>query len=1006
MRPGMTLAAPRIAKARAAGLLAAALVLSSCGFGGKAEPGKAAPLPSEVAAIRQKGDSALSMDLGFGKMDTGLVHSQVASDLYLATLDNFLMVAPDDPKANDVLLWKANHFYNQGEFAKSLDLFNLLIKRNPVEAIRSEALQMSAQANAQLGRYEEAEKVYRDMVSGDDEAARKEARDRLAQAIYLQAEKAEREMRLQHASDIYARVAREFPTVEIAPVALFNAGVMQEKQKKWGDAIKLYGAFFDAFYESKLLPKVLFREAKCREMDGQWQSAGSKYLNLAKAYPDAPEAEPALYNAGFAFANGKLPDSAARAFEGYAGRFPQNAESPNLLFRSVEIYGELRNWDKVVELQSLFTRRYASDRNRVIQALCLGGTAAWKRGRFAEATQLMRQATQEFAAVKSQDPSVRFYAAQAQHTLGELAAAAAKAAPLRAGSYEADIKGKSALLKSAVTEYLKVLDYRIVDWALRTAYSLGEAFEEFGNQVYDGPRQPSRNAAEQLDREEEALAAQSSAFAKAQQQYLQVLSVARRQEVNNKYIEEANRRLVAMAQRLAANQTRTKSLVPQLLRVDASSPEKAIAGKLAQIERIAPIHEDAQKYFNSFLEIAEEYELNPKAADSLGGLMLGGLRSLGGHYLDAAELARGAPLPKGFQPMERFFYKAKLIQEGVPKLETKAIDFFQAGLDFAARYNLAGHPMTDSLRLAMGRALYIQAKCLDLLATEALVNPPIPPEAGPEQRKTYQERLENEGYQLQDNALARYRLLVEKVVKGHAPAAWGEPAFARLYQIEPDKWSRAGDVDTALEIVSGKDWVAVPSLAGGTWPAPDSPEWKKVRKAVIPPQDFAPHVKSPFRFMWCGDKGSGPRVDTAIAAYIPWRQIHAQVPFMIPQGALAMDLEVVGAHDWAILVDGDTVLTHKELRGPWHKGVSKDIQPGLAKQSAKWGKGGTRYLRIQAGNPRPEGGFGIWVRLRIRYRLAGTGPVYPWNQEIPSGENLKRLLDFPLEIPNFTGNRP
>ncbi|HLP43586.1 MAG TPA: tetratricopeptide repeat protein, partial [Fibrobacteria bacterium] len=879
MTPGSRMPASRCSVPSAARVLAltAVMLLPGCGvLRGKKDVVSGSAPPPEVKAAVGKGDSAISMDLGFGSMDTATVLSAAASDLYLKSLDNFLAVAGDDPKALEVRLWKGNHLYNQGDYARSLEVYEAILKGGAPEEVKHEALQMSAQANAQLGHYEEAEKLYRGMLGGSDAESRKEAKERLSQAIYLQAEKAEREKRLQTASDLYARVAREFPTVEIAPVALFNAGVMQEKQKQWKEAIKLYGTFFDVFYENKLLTKVLFREAKCRELDGQWAEAGSKYLNLVRTYPQSPEAEPALYNAGFAFVNGKLPDSAARAFETYAITHPQNAEAPNLLFRAVEIHGELKNWDRVAELQALFTRRYASDKGRLIQALCMGGTAAWKRRRLDEAVQLMRRVTSEFATLKTQDPTARYYAAQAQYTLGEIAGHRMREAPLRPGSLDEDIRSKSGLLKAAVGEYLKVLEYRIVDWALRTAYALGESFEDFGTQVYEGPRKSSRTGTEQLDREEEALAALSSAYAKAQQQYLQVLSVGRKQEVNNKYVEDADSRLVAMAKRLAVFQARTKAMVPQILKVDASSPEKAIAGKLRQIDRVAPIQEEGLKYFNSFLNIAREYEIDSRTTDSLGGMMLGGLRDLGGHYLDAAELARGAPLPKGFQPMERFFYKAKLVQEGIPKLEEKAMEIYQQGLDFAEKYGLGTHPMTDSLGLAMGRALFIQAKCLDLLATEALVNPPIPAEAGPEQRKTYQERLENEGYQLQDQAIARYRLLVEKAVAGMVPVAWGEMAFARLYQIEPDKWSRTADVDTVLEIVSGKEWTALAELPGGQWPADGDPAWRKVRKGVVRPLAYAPHVRTPFRFVWCGVKGLGPKVDTIAATYIPWKEVRAQ----------------------------------------------------------------------------------------------------------------------------------
>jgi hypothetical protein len=334
------------------------------------------------------------------------------------------------------------------------------------------------------------------------------------------------------------------------------------------------------------------------------------------------------------------------------------------------------------------------------------------------------------------------------------------------------------------------------------------------------------------------------------------------------------------------------------------------------------------------------------------------------------------------------------------------VEYFQAGLDFAARYGLARHPMTDSLRAAMGRALFIQARCLDLLATEALTRPPIPPEAGPEQRKAYQEKIETEGYKLQDLAVARFQLLVEKVSKGNAPVEWGRRAFARLYQIEPDQWSRAGEVDTVLEVVSGKDWSALPSLPGGAWPEASSPEWRKVRKGVVPPLAFPDHVKSPFRFMWCGDKGIGPRVDTVASTYIPWKQVWAQTAVTLPPNIQGMDLEVVGAPEWAVLLDADTVLTHKALAAlakPWHQGVARDVYPSLSKRLARSARGEAHLLRLWAQNQKPDQGFGIWLRLRIRYKLAGSGPVYPWNQETPSADELKQSLEFPLQIPNFTG---
>lgn len=979
------------------------MLMSGCAHFKSAKTGEGKsgqPPPAEIRVTAPKGDSVGTVDLGLRKHDSAVAPTASAAELYLQTLDNYLAVSPNDEKTPEILVWKGNHLYNQGQFDSALGIYEIVRKKHMSSVHAGEASQMAAQAYAQLGRLEEAEKTYRSMLKDDDPTAVSEAKERLAQSVYLQAEKAEKEGKLQTASEIYQRIPKEFPAVEIAPVALFNAGVMQEKQKRWKDAIRIYTLFFDAYFESKLLAKVLFREAKCREQDAQWRSAGDKYMNLTRAHPESPEAEPSLYNAGYAYQNGKLQDSAARSFEAYAKKYPQKEEAPNLLFRAVEIYAELQDWDKVQELQTLFTRRYATDKARNIQALCMGGAAAFARGRGDEAARLMSKVVSEFIALKSPDATARFYAAQAQHTLGEIHAKRMRESAIRAGAYEPDLKAKTNHLKSAVDAYLKVLDYRIVDWALRAAYSLGQGFEDFGTGVYMSPRKAANSPSDLLDREEDAMASLSAAYAKAQQQYLQVLSIGRKQEVNNRWVGEANGRMVAMATRYMDYQVRAMAQVPQVLRVDAGTPEKAIAGKLQQIGRIAPYHEQGSKYFMAFLDIAQEYELDPKTADSLGSVMLRSMRSLGSHYLDAAELARAAPFPSGFQPMERFFYQVKLLQEGIPKLEEKAIDFFKQGLDFAGKYNLKKDPLYDSLRYSLGRSVFIQAKCLDLLSQEALIKPPIPPEAGPEQRKTFQERLETVGYQLQDQALEKYHRLVEKVVLGTIPVEWGEMAFARLYQIEPDRWSRTTDVDTSMDVFTGKEWSALAILPAEGWPAKDHAEWKKVRKGLVPRAEYPAEVKALPRFLWCGEKGLGPKVDTATANYIPWKQVWAQTPFAVPPNVTGMEVQVVAQQEWSILVDKDTVLSHKALTGPWNKGIVKDVWPQIGKKMSE----GEHFLRIVAQNQKPAEGFGVWARLRIKYRLSGNGgPIFPWNQGTPTTQYLKSLIEREISIPNFSG---
>ena len=101
------------------------------------------------------------------------------------------------------------------------------------------------------------------------------------------------------------------------------------------------------------------------------------------------------------------------------------------------------------------------------------------------------------------------------------------------------------------------------------------------------------------------------------------------------------------------------------------------------------------------------------------------------------------------------------------------------------------------------------------------------------------------------------------------------------------------------------------------------------------------------------------------------------------------------------MIDNDTVITNKSGAGPWDKGVAKDVWPAVSKKL----KAGGHALRIAARNDKPAEGFGIWLRLRIKCKLPGTGAMFPWNQSTPSPAYLKSLLEREIPIPNFT-SRP
>ena len=77
------------------------------------------------------------MDLGLRKNDSALAPTASAAELYLQTLDNYLAVSPNDEKTPEILVWKGNHLYNQGQFDSALGIYEVVRKKHASSAMRA-----------------------------------------------------------------------------------------------------------------------------------------------------------------------------------------------------------------------------------------------------------------------------------------------------------------------------------------------------------------------------------------------------------------------------------------------------------------------------------------------------------------------------------------------------------------------------------------------------------------------------------------------------------------------------------------------------------------------------------------------------------------------------------------------------------------------------------------------------------------------------------------------------
>jgi TolA-binding protein len=756
-------------------------------------------------------------------------------------LRNYLEIGTRDEKFYEVKIWLGNHYFAQERYDSALSLFQEIMKEPTSGELHVEASQMIAQTYVRMGNPDKAEEWFHGQMKAGDSATSHDARERLAQALYVQAEKAEKENKLEEAAKYFGDVTRAFPNSEISPIALYNCTVLRERLQQWRKALAGYEKFTELYYNSPMLPRVLFRQAKTREKLGEWQLAAEGYWKLGMTYPNSEQGEPALYNAGFAFANAKLNAKAAQAFENYADKFPQATESPNLLFRAVEIQAELQQWDKVAELQQQFQRKYGNDRNRMVQAQCLGGLAAYHQKRWDAARTALQAAVDVFRSQGNRDPQSRVYAAQSQFTLAEMAAVEVDKQPLREASLDKDLDAKTRKLKWAASEYVKVVDYRIAEWALRSAHALGVLFEAYGREVQSVPVTLAKTPAQALEKMLQSTETMGAAWIEAADHYGQAVWIADQQKVKTRFSQEAEGKPLQLN---LAFQKMADSLWNRFGRIWPISGlpnEKAVAEAMDRLAyqavlatQVVQVSAGFEKTIQSLPKDSSQANADTVLTERFTGtdFSLRLLYLLGSKYQRLQDTVQSTALPS--DSMEAFFFKAKLNLEGLTGIRKEGVQSFEAGLQIAEERRRDSSQWVDSLKTGLGKTLFLHAKACDLLAHKALAQPPIPFDAQPAMRKTFEGRFEEVGYQLQDEAMAQYKNLIARAKAGQVNALYAELALLRLFESEPDAWSVAVKADSAKGVATN-DSVAKPLLPHQPW---DNAEMSADRMAYLKTLQF------------------------------------------------------------------------------------------------------------------------------------------------------------------------
>ena len=240
----------------------------------------------------------------------------------------FVATFPGHAQAAVVQTNVAEDLYNRGELERAVQIAGEVVTRTPPAVPELERVAWTVLAHGQfdLGRFADAERAYLRLrqFGETDPARRGEIEERIAAAVYKQAEAQKAGGNNAAAVTEFLRVAAAAPDASIRPNALFDAAALLVADQQWAQAVEVMQRFRREFPQHEFNADVTQQLAVALIESGRGVEAAREFENIAAIAALQPDVHrEALWRAGELYEKAGQHADEQRVFEGVVKRFPQ-----------------------------------------------------------------------------------------------------------------------------------------------------------------------------------------------------------------------------------------------------------------------------------------------------------------------------------------------------------------------------------------------------------------------------------------------------------------------------------------------------------------------------------------------------------------------------------------------------------------------------------------------------------------------------------------------------------
>lgn len=418
-------------------------------------------------------------------------------DGFVKASDQWSELYPKDDITPTIDYVAAEVYKSRKQYDRCVPRYESIIKNAPKHRYASFAGASLLDANYRLRRWDEVEKWARYML--DNKIFEVTPADGLKQTVAFAINERSKELMLkgetEKAASELIRLAEEFPKLDLAPGALFNAAAIYEKGEQITKAVDTYERVVKNYPKAEQASKALFAMGDIFESRTDFERAAGYFERLgSKDYIDRPDAADAVFNGAYLREQLGQWDKAIEAYEKYVTLFPTredvNKVKKNLAYLEINRKQPKKaydRFDKYSKLKGLPSSELVESYMQMGLLLEEQKGKNWDK----DSDALYTKALKTWAALPDgkEKKDTNKFASQARFIQAERVYERFVAVKLSypMSALERGLQQKGLLLIESEKVYEEVIQLGHPLWAAASAYRAGSMYKNFSDELYALP---------------------------------------------------------------------------------------------------------------------------------------------------------------------------------------------------------------------------------------------------------------------------------------------------------------------------------------------------------------------------------------------------------------------------------------------------------------------------------------------------------------------------------------